>query len=111
PSVELGRLSSSPPEAMPDTPMRIRSETAAIRLGARFVTASLLPGHRAGEPVSGEPVSGEPARSLLCHDSPVTPATERRHRQRLDQLVVDRGLAASRARAQAMILAGKVRVG
>jgi 23S rRNA (cytidine1920-2'-O)/16S rRNA (cytidine1409-2'-O)-methyltransferase len=41
----------------------------------------------------------------------VTPATERRPRQRLDQLVVDRGLAESRARAQALILAGQVRVG
>ncbi len=32
-------------------------------------------------------------------------------RRRLDQLVVERGLAESRARAQALILAGKVRVG
>src|SRR5436190_13392380 len=31
--------------------------------------------------------------------------------QRLDQLVVDRGLADSRARAQALILGGKVRTG
>lgn len=35
----------------------------------------------------------------------------RRARQRLDQLLVERGLADSRARAQALILAGKVRVG
>ena len=35
----------------------------------------------------------------------------RRARQRLDQLVVERGLAETRARAQALILAGKVRVG
>lgn len=35
----------------------------------------------------------------------------RRARVRLDQLVVERGLAESRARAQALILAGKVRVG
>jgi 23S rRNA (cytidine1920-2'-O)/16S rRNA (cytidine1409-2'-O)-methyltransferase len=35
----------------------------------------------------------------------------RRARQRLDQLVVDRGLAETRSRAQALILAGKVRVG
>jgi 23S rRNA (cytidine1920-2'-O)/16S rRNA (cytidine1409-2'-O)-methyltransferase len=41
----------------------------------------------------------------------VTPATQRRPRQRLDQLVVDRGLAETRTRAQALILAGKVRVG
>ena len=38
-------------------------------------------------------------------------ATARRARQRLDQLVVERGLADSRARAQALILAGKVRTG
>ncbi|GAC1674152.1 MAG: TlyA family rRNA (cytidine-2'-O)-methyltransferase [Candidatus Limnocylindrales bacterium] len=35
----------------------------------------------------------------------------RRPRQRLDQLVVERGLADSRARAQALILAGRVRTG
>jgi 23S rRNA (cytidine1920-2'-O)/16S rRNA (cytidine1409-2'-O)-methyltransferase len=35
----------------------------------------------------------------------------RRTRQRLDQLVVERGLADSRARAQALILGGKVRTG
>jgi 23S rRNA (cytidine1920-2'-O)/16S rRNA (cytidine1409-2'-O)-methyltransferase len=34
-----------------------------------------------------------------------------RARQRLDQLVVERGLADSRSRAQALILAGKVRTG
>jgi 23S rRNA (cytidine1920-2'-O)/16S rRNA (cytidine1409-2'-O)-methyltransferase len=41
----------------------------------------------------------------------VTNSTVRPPRQRLDQLVVDRGLAASRARAQALILGGKVRTG
>jgi len=41
----------------------------------------------------------------------VSPTTVRHHRQRLDQLVVERGLADSRARAQALILAGKVRTG
>jgi 23S rRNA (cytidine1920-2'-O)/16S rRNA (cytidine1409-2'-O)-methyltransferase len=41
----------------------------------------------------------------------VSQATVRRARQRLDQLVVERGLADSRARAQALILAGKVRTG
>ncbi|TAL08256.1 MAG: TlyA family RNA methyltransferase [Chloroflexota bacterium] len=35
----------------------------------------------------------------------------RAHRVRLDQLVVDRGLAPTRARAQALILGGKVRTG
>ena len=38
-------------------------------------------------------------------------ATVKRARQRLDQLVVERGLADSRARAQALILAGRVRTG
>jgi 23S rRNA (cytidine1920-2'-O)/16S rRNA (cytidine1409-2'-O)-methyltransferase len=41
----------------------------------------------------------------------VSPTTTRRARQRLDQLVVERGLVDSRARAQALILAGKVRTG
>ncbi|MEO5939353.1 MAG: SAM-dependent methyltransferase, partial [Candidatus Limnocylindrales bacterium] len=41
----------------------------------------------------------------------MSPATARRPRQRLDQLVVERGLADSRARAQALILGGKVRTG
>ena len=37
--------------------------------------------------------------------------TQRQSKIRLDQLLVDRGLVDSRARAQALILAGKVRVG
>jgi 23S rRNA (cytidine1920-2'-O)/16S rRNA (cytidine1409-2'-O)-methyltransferase len=37
--------------------------------------------------------------------------TSRARRVRLDQLLVDRGLAPSRSRAQALVLAGKVRVG
>jgi 23S rRNA (cytidine1920-2'-O)/16S rRNA (cytidine1409-2'-O)-methyltransferase len=42
----------------------------------------------------------------------VSPTVTQRHSKiRLDQLLVDRGLADSRARAQALILAGKVRVG
>jgi 23S rRNA (cytidine1920-2'-O)/16S rRNA (cytidine1409-2'-O)-methyltransferase len=43
----------------------------------------------------------------------VSPATRSRprSRQRLDQLVVERGLADSRTRAQALILAGRVRTG
>ena len=36
---------------------------------------------------------------------------ERTRRRRLDQLLVDRGLADSRTRAQALVLAGRVRVG
>jgi len=43
--------------------------------------------------------------------SATSSTTRKPARQRLDQLVVDRGLAESRARAQALILAGKVRVG
>jgi 23S rRNA (cytidine1920-2'-O)/16S rRNA (cytidine1409-2'-O)-methyltransferase len=45
----------------------------------------------------------------VCHDVGVNAATSAR--VRLDQLLVDRGLADSRTRAQALILAGKVRVG
>ena len=45
----------------------------------------------------------------MCHDVRVNAATAAR--VRLDQLLVDRGLADSRTRAQALILAGKVRVG
>ena len=40
-----------------------------------------------------------------------TTTTAKRARLRLDQLIVDRGLAETRAKAQALILAGKVRVG
>jgi 23S rRNA (cytidine1920-2'-O)/16S rRNA (cytidine1409-2'-O)-methyltransferase len=61
--------------------------------------------------------------SGLCHDRHVTTQTsprradgpkdrpERASRVRLDQLLVERGLAETRTRAQALILAGKVRVG
>ena len=57
-------------------------------------------------------VWGECRCSGLCHDRRVSPTVTQRHSKiRLDQLLVDRGLADSRARAQALILAGKVRVG
>jgi 23S rRNA (cytidine1920-2'-O)/16S rRNA (cytidine1409-2'-O)-methyltransferase len=45
----------------------------------------------------------------VCHHEPVTGV--RTTRVRLDQLLVDRGLAESRSRAQALLLGGKVRVG
>jgi len=48
--------------------------------------------------------------SRLCHDGRVT-ATARQSKIRLDQLLVERGLAPSRARAQALLMAGRVRVG
>ena len=55
---------------------------------------------------------------MLCHDRRVSPASSshtprstRPARIRLDQLLVERGLADSRTRAQALVLAGKVRVG
>jgi 23S rRNA (cytidine1920-2'-O)/16S rRNA (cytidine1409-2'-O)-methyltransferase len=41
----------------------------------------------------------------------MSPTSERRTRQRLDQLLVERGLAESRTRAQALVLGGHVRVG
>jgi len=51
----------------------------------------------------------------LCHDSRVSvsdPSVNARARRiRLDQLLVERGLAESRSRAQALVMAGKVRVG
>jgi 23S rRNA (cytidine1920-2'-O)/16S rRNA (cytidine1409-2'-O)-methyltransferase len=54
--------------------------------------------------------------SRLCHDSRVSvtdrpAARARTTRVRLDQLLVERGLATTRSRAQALVLAGKVRVG
>jgi 23S rRNA (cytidine1920-2'-O)/16S rRNA (cytidine1409-2'-O)-methyltransferase len=48
--------------------------------------------------------------SRLCHDDRVT-ATARPAKIRLDQLLVERGLASSRSRAQALLMAGQVRVG
>ncbi len=55
-----------------------------------------------------------PAGGGLCHDRPVSAETiqaGRGRRQRLDQLLVERGLAETRSRAQALVLAGQVRVG
>jgi 23S rRNA (cytidine1920-2'-O)/16S rRNA (cytidine1409-2'-O)-methyltransferase len=53
--------------------------------------------------------------SGLCHDRRVSQTTSppagRSGRTRLDELLVARGLAPSRSRAQALILAGAVRVG
>jgi 23S rRNA (cytidine1920-2'-O)/16S rRNA (cytidine1409-2'-O)-methyltransferase len=51
----------------------------------------------------------EPRRSGVCHHEPVTGV--RSTRVRLDQLIVERGLAESRSRAQALLLGGRVRVG
>jgi 23S rRNA (cytidine1920-2'-O)/16S rRNA (cytidine1409-2'-O)-methyltransferase len=45
----------------------------------------------------------------VCHHEPVTGV--RATRVRLDQLIVDRGLAESRSRAQALLLGGRVRAG
>jgi len=45
----------------------------------------------------------------VCHHAVVTGV--RSPRVRLDELILDRGLAESRSRAQALLLAGKVRVG
>ncbi len=46
-------------------------------------------------------------RPAAWHDRPVSPTS----RQRLDQQLVERGLVDSRSRAQALVLAGQVRVG
>jgi 23S rRNA (cytidine1920-2'-O)/16S rRNA (cytidine1409-2'-O)-methyltransferase len=48
--------------------------------------------------------------SPVCNDGRVA-VSSRARRVRLDQLLVDRGLAQTRTRAQALVLAGKVRVG
>jgi 23S rRNA (cytidine1920-2'-O)/16S rRNA (cytidine1409-2'-O)-methyltransferase len=48
----------------------------------------------------------------VCHHEPVTDVrTKRAARVRLDQLLLERGLAESRARAQALLIGGRVRVG
>jgi len=48
----------------------------------------------------------------VCHHEPVTAVrTKRAARVRLDQLILERGLAESRARAQALLIGGRVRVG
>jgi 23S rRNA (cytidine1920-2'-O)/16S rRNA (cytidine1409-2'-O)-methyltransferase len=48
----------------------------------------------------------------VCHHGPVTGVrTKRAARVRLDQLILERGLAESRARAQALLIGGRVRVG
>ncbi len=55
---------------------------------------------------------GEPVRSGVCHHGPVTAVrTKRAARVRLDQLILERGLAESRARAHALLIGGRVRVG
>ena len=51
----------------------------------------------------------KPRRTGICHHEPVTGV--RVARVRLDQLIVDLGLAESRSRAQALLLGGRVRVG
>jgi 23S rRNA (cytidine1920-2'-O)/16S rRNA (cytidine1409-2'-O)-methyltransferase len=43
--------------------------------------------------------------------SPTSTPRDKAARQRLDQLIVERGLAETRAKAQALVLAGRVRVG
>jgi 23S rRNA (cytidine1920-2'-O)/16S rRNA (cytidine1409-2'-O)-methyltransferase len=55
--------------------------------------------------------AGESPCSALCHDTFVRSTVTRNPRARLDELLVDRGLAETRSKAQALILAGKVRVG
>jgi 23S rRNA (cytidine1920-2'-O)/16S rRNA (cytidine1409-2'-O)-methyltransferase len=49
--------------------------------------------------------------SRVCHDVVMSSAADRSTRQRLDQLLVERGLAETRTRAQALIMSGHVRVG
>ena len=56
--------------------------------------------------VCGIAANGKPGRRAVCHHLGV-----RGTRVRLDQLLVDRGLAATRSRAQALLLGGRVRAG
>ena len=81
----------------------------APRRDRRGLTESIAIRRSAEAPGSGVSPPGG-----LCHDRPVsaeTIQTGHSTRQRLDQLVVDRGLADTRSRAQALILGGRVRVG
>jgi len=88
----------------------------------RFVVASEATHARRGELRSGRHHPGESPCSGLCHDTVVRATVtqqasrgpkrgSKRGRVRLDALLVDRGLAETRAKAQALVLAGKVRVG
>jgi 23S rRNA (cytidine1920-2'-O)/16S rRNA (cytidine1409-2'-O)-methyltransferase len=75
-----------------------------MEVGSRAVACEATgdPGMRRVE----SPCSG------LCHDTGVRTTVVRKPRRvRLDALLLDRGLAETRSRAQALILAGKVRVG
>ena len=57
----------------------------------------------------------ECACSRLCHDTAVSPTAAQRSaklvKQRVDELLVERGLADTRSKAQALVMAGKVRIG
>ena len=114
PAITSGMPTDRPPDA--DTSSRMTA-TSRQRAGRRhgsgrdgFAIRSIdWSGH--GPPCHGRQ-SGESRCSGLCHDRRVSPAAAARTpRVRLDQLLVERGLAESRARAQALVLAGKVGVG
>src|SRR6188768_923233 len=71
-------------------------------------------GREAGRPRRATHSRGKSGCTGLCHDRPVSPASTARPKEkrvRLDQLLVERGLVETRSRAQALVLAGKVRVG
>src|SRR4026209_990764 len=57
----------------------------------------------------------ECACSRLCHDTAVSPSAAQRSaklvKQRVDELLVELGLADTRSKAQALVMAGKVRIG
>ena len=88
-------------------PRPFRVDAESTRAGPSSSRATVLPTHALAPP-------GESACSALCHDTVVRATVARnpkRVRVRLDALLVDRGLAETRSRAQALVLAGKVRVG